>query len=64
MLLRSPRTLDELRSALGISAAQLRNDIRDLRAEGWPIEEQQTYVQAGEDTQMQRRGPKILWLGQ
>lgn len=62
LLLRSPHSLEELRDTLGISPAQLRNDIHDLRAEGWPIEDQQTYVEADDDTQMQRRGPKILWI--
>lgn len=62
MLLRERRKLEDLRAMLGIGPAQLRNDIRDLRAEGWVIKEEQTYVPAAADTQQVRRGPKLVWL--
>lgn len=62
MLLREPRTLDELLALLGVSPAQLRADLRELREEGWPIESVQTYVEAVGDTKMVRRGPKIVQL--
>lgn len=52
LLLRSPRTLDELQALLGTSGAQLRRDLKELREEGWPIEES-----AGRG-----RTPKHLWL--
>lgn len=52
ILLRSPRTLDELQAELGISASRLRVDLRELREEGWPIEE----------TASRGRTPKHLWL--
>ncbi len=51
-LLAQPRTLDELQDLLQISPAQLRRDLTDLRAEGWPIEEQ-----GGGPRQ-----PKSVWL--
>jgi predicted DNA-binding transcriptional regulator YafY len=52
LLLRQPRTLNELLAELQVSAVQLRRDLADLRAEGWPIEES---AERG-------RTPKHLWL--
>lgn len=52
ILLREPRTLEELQALLGISASQLRVDLRELREEGWPIEE----------TAGRGRTPKHVWL--
>ena len=52
VLLRESRTLGELRALLGISASQLRVDLRELREEGWLIEE----------TAGRGRAPKRVWL--
>jgi len=52
LLLKKPRTLAELQASLGVGPSQLRVDLRELREEGWPIEES---AERG-------RTPKHVWL--
>lgn len=40
LLLREPRTLEELRAELRLSVAQLRRDLKDCERAGWPIAKQ------------------------
>lgn len=37
ILLSKPRTVKDLQKLLDIAPSQIRDDIRDLTAEGWPI---------------------------
>jgi len=39
-LLREPQTLEALQAQLGVTERQVRRDLDDLEAEGWPIRRQ------------------------
>lgn len=62
LLMERPWQLVELSEHLGVGENQLRRDLSDLRAVGWPVKRQQTYAPPSDGSGKWQRGPRFFWI--